>query len=72
MAELYHDVDIRERLDISPEGRAHKLYKVSAYTRSGVLFTVDIKEADFTREKVDKTLSEQAALIEGIKALGKA
>ena len=71
MAELYHDVDIRERLEISPEGRAYKVYKVSAYTRSGVLFTVDIKEADFNKESVDKILSDQASKIEGIKALGK-
>jgi hypothetical protein len=69
MAELYHDVDIQERLEISPGGQAHKVYKVTAYTRSGVHFTVDVKEADFTREKVDKVLKDQAALIEGIKQL---
>ena len=69
MSELYHDVDIQERLEIAPGGRAHKVYKVSAYTRSGVHFTVDVTEADFTREKVDKVLTEQASLIEGIKQL---
>ena len=69
MAELYHDVDIVERTMVTPEGRVEKVYRVSAYTKSGVRFTLEVKEADFTKAKVAQVLTEKAQKIEAIKAL---
>jgi len=69
MAELYHDVDIVERTEITREGRVQKVYRISAYTKSDVRFTVDVPEADFSKEKVDKLLAKEAQKIESIKAL---
>lgn len=69
MAELYHDVDIVERTEITREGRVMKVYRISALTKSDVRFTLDVLEADFSKEKVDKLLAKEAQKIESIKAL---
>jgi len=69
MAELYHAVDIVERTEITREGRVEKVYRISAYTKSEVRFTMDLPEADFSKEKVDKLLAKEAQKIESIKAL---
>lgn len=69
MAELFHDVDIVERTEITREGRVEKVYRASAYTASGVFFRIDIPEKDFTKEKVAQALSKKAQQIEAIKAL---
>lgn len=69
MAELYHDVDIVERTEITREGRVMKVYRISAFTKSDVHFTEDVKQEDFTKEKVAKELSKKAQQIEDIKAL---
>ncbi len=69
MAELYHEVDIVERTEITREGRVVKVYRISALTKSEVRFTMDVAEADFSKEKVDKLLAKEAQKIESIKAL---
>ncbi len=69
MAELFHDVDIVERTEITREGRVKKVYRISALTRSDVHFTVDIQQEDFTKEKVSRALASKAQQIEDIKAL---
>lgn len=69
MAELFHDVDIVERTEITKEGRVEKVYRVSAYTASGVFFRIDLPEKDFTKEKVAKALSKKAQQMEDIKSL---
>lgn len=69
MAELFHDVDIVERTEITKEGRMEKVYRVSAYTASGVFFRIDLPEKDFSKEKVAKALAKKAQQIEEIKAL---
>ena len=69
MAELYHDVDIVERTEITREGKVQKIYRIAAYTKSDVRFTMDVPEADFNKEKVDKLLAKEAQKIESIKAL---
>lgn len=69
MAELYTVVDIIERPNISRLGKVEKLYRVTAKTGTGTIFTVEIPEADFTKEKVDQILKEKAALFEEIKKL---
>ncbi len=69
MAELYHEVDIVERTEITREGRVVKVYRISALTKSDVRFTMDVPEADFSKEKVDKLLAKEAQKIESIKAL---
>ena len=69
MAELYKDVDIVERTEITREGRVQKVYRISAFSKSDVRFTIDVKEEDFTKEKVDKILTKEAQKIEAIKAL---
>lgn len=69
MGKLYHDVDIVERTELTREGRAMKVYRITASTVSDVRFSLDIKQADFTKAKVDELLTEQAQKIEAIKAL---
>jgi len=69
MAELYKDVDIIERTTITREGLIQKVYRVSATTKNGVLFSLDIPEKEFSKEKVDKILSKRAAELDAIKAL---
>lgn len=69
MAELYHDVDVVERQEVTPVGKVFKVYHVSAYTKSDTHFTMKVAEKDFSKEKVDKLLAKEAAKIEEIKAL---
>lgn len=69
MAELYHSVDVVERTEITREGRIQKVYRISAFTKSETRFTIDVPEADFSKEKVDKLLAKEAQRIESIKAL---
>jgi hypothetical protein len=69
MAKIYTVNDITERTTISRTGEVQKVYRVSATSESGTVFTVEIPEADFNKEKVDKILTEKAALMEGIKKL---
>lgn len=69
MAKLYHSVNVIERTEITREGVLKKIYRTTAYTVSDVHFTLDINEADFTKEKVNELLTQKAAQIEEIKAL---
>jgi len=69
MSELFHDVDIVERTEITREGRVEKVYRISALTSTDVRFSLDVKEADFTKKKVAELLSAKAKEIEEIKAL---
>ena len=69
MSELFHEVEIVERTEITKEGRVQKVYRVSAYTKSDIRFSVDIREADFTKDKVAEVLSQKARELEEIKAL---
>lgn len=69
MGELYHDVDIVERTEITPEGRVEKVYRVSAWTKSNVRFTLDVPEKDFSKAGVDKLLTARSAQLEDIKSL---
>lgn len=69
MAKLYKVDDIAERTTITRQGQIRKVYRVTATSHTDTSFTVDIPEADFTEEKVDKILAEKASLIEGIKKL---
>lgn len=69
MAKLYHSVDVVERTEITREGVVKKVYRISAYTVSNVHFTLEINEADFTKEKVNELLTQKAAQIQEIKAL---
>ena len=69
MIDSFHDVDVVERTEITKEGRIQKVYRVSAYTKSEIRFSVDIKEADFTKDKVREVLSQKARELEEIKAL---
>ena len=69
MADKYRDVDVIERTEITREGVVTKVYRISASTASGVHFTLEIGEADFTKAKVNELLTKKAAQIEDIKAL---
>ena len=69
MAKMYHTVDIVERTEITREGTVEKVYRVSAYTVSDVRFSIDVKQADFTKAKVDELLARKATQLEEIKAL---
>jgi hypothetical protein len=69
MAKLYKVDDILERTTINRKGLIEKKYRITATSQSGMTFTVEIPESDFTQEKVDQVLSNKASLIEGIKKL---
>ncbi|MBA7587007.1 hypothetical protein ES708_29017 [subsurface metagenome] len=69
MAKLYSDVEVFERTEITPQGKVAKVYKVTAVTTSGTLFSVDIAQKDFSKEKVAELLAAKAQEIEEIKNL---
>jgi len=69
MDKVYTVDDIRERTNITPKGLIVKEYRITATTASGVVFTVTISEADFTKEKTAKILTDKANLIDGIRSL---
>jgi len=69
MATLYTVDDVTERTTISRSGLIQKVYRVTATTQSGTIFSVEIPEVEFNKEKVDHILKEKALLIEGIKKL---
>ena len=69
MAKLYYDVDIVERTEITREGTIEKVYRVSAYTSSDIRFSIDVKQADFNKVKVDELLNKKSTQLEEIKAL---
>lgn len=69
MGELYSDVDAMERTELTREGRVQKMWRVTATTKSGVRFSVDVKQADFTKKEIAKILAKRAAEIEEIVAL---
>jgi len=69
MAKLYTVDDVTERTTITRTGLIQKMYRVIATTSSGIMFSLEIPEPDFTKEKVDKILSQKAAELEAIKAL---
>ena len=69
MADLYGNVNIIETVQITPEGKIVKIFRVSARSRSGVTFTLEIPATEFTQAGVKKALESQARLIEDIKGL---
>jgi len=69
MAKLYTVDDVMERTTITRTGLIQKMYRVTATSVSGTVFTVEIPEPDFTKENVDKILTEKATLLETIKKL---
>lgn len=69
MSKLYTVDDVTERTTINRSGLIQKVYRVTATSQSGTIFTVEIPEADFNKEKVDHILTEKASLIEGVKKL---
>lgn len=69
MTKLYTVDDVTERTTINRSGLIQKVYRVTATSQSGTIFTVEIPEADFNKEKVDHILTEKASLIEGVKKL---
>jgi hypothetical protein len=69
MTKLYTVDDVTERTTISRAGLIQKVYRVTATSQSGTIFSVEIPEADFNKEKVDHILTEKASLIEGVKKL---
>lgn len=69
MGKLFGEVDIVERTIITPEGAVKKVYRLSARTTSGVLFSVDVDEEELESKKVEGVLAKKAAEIELIKKL---
>ena len=69
MAKLYTVDDVMERTTITRTGLIQKMYRVTATSQCGTMFTLEIPEPDFNKEKVDQLLTEKASLIEGIRKL---
>jgi hypothetical protein len=69
MSEPYSNVNIIETVNITPEGKIVKVFRISARTLSGVSFTEEVPATEFTEEKVKKVLTAKAKLIESIKGI---
>jgi len=69
MGTLFKDVKVFERTEITPQGKIAKVHKVTAVTTSGTLFSVDIAEKDFSKEKVAEILAAKAKEILDIESL---
>lgn len=69
MAETYHDVEVFERTEITPQGRVQKVYKVTATTTGGTLFSIDVPQSQFNKEQVAELLSQKAGEIDEIRSL---
>ena len=65
----YHDVTVTERTNITPGGKIEKEYRVSATTKKGSFFSIAVPESDFSKESVDKLLTEKATLIDSVQDL---
>lgn len=66
---LYHEVTVTERTEIAPEGKVMKVYRVSARTKKDTYFSINVAEKDFSKEHVDKMLTEKATLIDSVQDL---
>ncbi|KKM85341.1 hypothetical protein LCGC14_1290080 [marine sediment metagenome] len=69
MSELYGKVELVERTTITTQGEVVKLWRLSATTKGGVRFTIDVPEAELEPGKVAALLEKKAATIEGIRKL---
>ena len=69
MSDLYGTVNLIETTVITPEGEIEKVWRVTARSRSGVQFSVDVKAAELESARVDKILAKKAKEIEAIKGL---
>ena len=69
MAKLYTVEEIVEMTNITQRGTFQKQYRVTARSKSGIVFSLDISEPDFTQEKVDQLLSAKAELLDKVKQL---
>jgi len=69
MGSLFTDVKVFERTEITPQGKISKVHKVTAVTTSGTLFSVDIAEKDFSKERVAEILAAKAKEIVDIESL---
>lgn len=69
MAELYTVKAISEEFRPTAAGTFEKIWRISATTKSGVLFTVETPEAEFNKASVAKLLQQKAKEIEDVKAL---
>lgn len=69
MGENYKVDRIRETMRVTDAGDTQKIFKVRAIGPGETSFTVDIPEAEFTPENVDKILSGKAATIEQVRQL---
>ena len=67
MTATYRDVEVAERTEISPAGRPQKVYRISATTSGGTVFSLSVTEEEFTAENVKRVLTERADLIESMK-----
>jgi len=69
MDKLFEVKTIIEQPRIDSQGEVSKIHKVSAITKSGDRFTLDIADADFDLERVKDALTARALELEAIRAI---
>lgn len=61
--------DISEMMKLSKTGEIQKYFRVTAVSKGGINFTLDIPEKEMKLEKVDVLCRERAEYLDSIKAL---
>ena len=69
MARDYSQVEVLETVYITPQGQPQKRWRVTATTKGGVRFTVEVLDGDFAKEAVDKILTARAQQIDSVVTL---
>lgn len=66
MAEHYSDVSMIEITIVTPQGQIQRVWRVSATSKGGTRFTVEVPDKDLETGAVAKALSEKARILDAI------
>lgn len=69
MDNLFKITGVIETMRIDPQGEVVKIHKVSATTKSGDRFTLEIPDQEFTVEKVQDLVRVRAQELEDLRQL---
>lgn len=66
----YNNVQIRETVVLDSRGVLTKVQQVTATTKQGTVFSVDVPDASFNPQEVASRLEAKAATIYAVEAMG--
>ncbi len=69
MAKEYTVRKMRPQFRLTDEGELEKFYRVSAMTKGGILFEIDVPDTSMQPDQVKPLLAEKAKTLDEIKAL---